>query len=937
MFQNNLLMAAASISAGGITVDDSVRYNDDDSPRLYRTPTTLGNRMTGSISLWYKRCNLGSIQQLFNAGAGDDITFNASDQLTFIDSSGVSYITTQVFRDPTAWGNLLFAWDTTLAAAGDRLRIYHNGTEITAFATETNPSQYDEFEISNVVRQTVGANESDTEEFDGYFSQFYYVDGQQLTPTDFGETDDNGVWRPIEFAGGGSGITGTVVPIMTSNTAPTGVASGGTIAGYDYWNAFDNNSGSNPNLTLDGFPTTLVYDFGSGVTKTITQYTLYPWPGGGDLDRQLKDWVLQASTDNFSSSIIDLDTVTGETGWTLDERRLFSFTNTTAYRYYRLYVTDVDGNARYSNYNEWLMMEVSSGYGTNGFFLDFADSSDFGNDVSGLSNDYTSSGLATNDQVTDTPTTNFCVLSPIDKSSSVTFSNGNLVATFGTPWFNGRATFGVPTSGKWSFQIQKSAANMYVGLVAEGQTDGDLDANGQDALYYYDQPGQIKTKRSGSEVIEVTNDPPGIADDTNFEVLIDKDNDQFGLVIGGTAYMAVDSGLEIQDTMTKIFVQGYSTILTLDFGQGGYSPSQTGYKALSTANLATPTIKDGTANFQPTLYTGDGSVRNIDQTENSTFQPDWVWIKSTASAQSNMLFDAPRGVTKVMNSNDDSVETTDANSLTSFDSDGFGLGSGAGGYNDNTESFVAWQWLAGGGAGSSNTAGTINTTTTTVNTTAGISIGTYTGTGSAATIGHGLGVAPQMVIVKERANDVGDWYIYHEKMAVTTPEDYYLLLNHYDPYGPVDDATIWNDTAPTSTVFSIGTADDVNGSTDTYVYYAFADVEGFSLMGSYIGNASTNGPFVYTGFKPSFILLRGVGRRDIFIYDSQRSPYNVMDKGAMVNEAVADSTSYAMDFLSNGFKIRSSGGFNASGEINIFAAFAEYPFGGDGVTPATAF
>ena len=136
MFNNVLLMGAASTAgAGSFTVDYSVRYNSPDSPRLYRTPAVAGNRMTGSISFWYKRSNLGVIQQLFNAGAGDDITFNASDQLTFIDSSGVSYITTQVFRDTTAWGHLLFAWDTTLAAAGDRLRIYHNGVEITAFDT----------------------------------------------------------------------------------------------------------------------------------------------------------------------------------------------------------------------------------------------------------------------------------------------------------------------------------------------------------------------------------------------------------------------------------------------------------------------------------------------------------------------------------------------------------------------------------------------------------------------------------------------------------------------------------------------------------------------------------------------------------------------------------------------------------------------------------
>jgi len=227
MFQNNLLMAGASTGAGALTVDNSVRYNDDDSPRLYRTPSIAGNRRIGSLSFWYKRCNLGSIQQLFNAGAGDDITFNASDKLTFIDSSGVSYITTQVFRDLTAWGHLLFAWDTTLATAGDRLRIYHNGIEITEFDTETNPSQFDEFEISNTVRQTIGANESDTEEFDGYFSQFYYIDGNQHTPTSFGEFDDNGVWRPIEYTASSTAATITFL----QDTIDMGNASTYTFAG----------------------------------------------------------------------------------------------------------------------------------------------------------------------------------------------------------------------------------------------------------------------------------------------------------------------------------------------------------------------------------------------------------------------------------------------------------------------------------------------------------------------------------------------------------------------------------------------------------------------------------------------------------------------------------------------------------------------------------
>ena len=169
VFQNNILAGASEASKSTtFDVDESVRFNDDDSPRLFRTPYIQGNRQKGSLSLWYKRCNLGSIQQLFNSGAGDDIAFDAADQLLWTDGSGLSYKTTQVFRDPAAWGHLLFAWDTRLAAAGNRARIYHNGTEITDFATETNPDLNDELEISNTVRHHVAANENGNEEFDGY-------------------------------------------------------------------------------------------------------------------------------------------------------------------------------------------------------------------------------------------------------------------------------------------------------------------------------------------------------------------------------------------------------------------------------------------------------------------------------------------------------------------------------------------------------------------------------------------------------------------------------------------------------------------------------------------------------------------------------------------------------------------------------------------------
>jgi len=569
--------------------------------------------------------------------------------------------------------------------------------------------------------------------------------------------------------------------------------------------------------------------------------------------------------------------------------------------------------------------------GENSFLLDFADSGNFGNDVSGNDNDFSSSGLAATDQMTDTPTNNFCTLSPIDKSSNIPLSDGNLVGTFTSSWYNVKATFGVPSSGKWSFQLKGSSAYLFAGVIFGSDDYTDVDTNGTDALYYYGGAGIIATYRTGSYVQQTGLNTPTA--DENMEILIDKDNDQIGIVIDDVVEMGTDSGLEIQDTMTKFFIQGLNNTLTTDFGQGGYVPSQTGYLALSTANLTTPTILDGTANFQPTLYTGNGSVRNIDQTENSTFQPDLVWIKNRSAADSNMQIDVARGVTKEMNSDNFAAQTTDANGLTSFDSDGFGLGTGAGGYNDNTENFVAWQWLAGAGAGSSNTDGSINTVSTSVNATAGFSISIWAGTDAEpVTIGHGLGVAPKMIIGK--GSGIGNWLVGHDSMGWTK-------ATYWDStaasYGPT--TYYWADTAPTSTVFSTG-KEGLNLSGQNWVAYCFAEKEGYSRFESYTGNGNASGPVVYTGFKPAWVMIRKTsGTGNWVIMDSARSPYNEMDDQLLANTTAAETTgSEEIDFLSNGFKIRTADSdVNTSAGTYIYAAFAEYPFGGEDVTPATAF
>jgi len=336
--------------------------------------------------------------------------------------------------------------------------------------------------------------------------------------------------------------------------------------------------------------------------------------------------------------------------------------------------------------------------------------------------------------------------------------------------------------------------------------------------------------------------------------------------------------------------------------------------------------------FKVKLWTGTGSENAI---TGIGFQPDFTWIKNRAASENHKLYDAVRGVTKNIYSNLSNAEGTDAQSLKSFDSDGFTLGTEAA-LNANGQNIVAWNWKANG-AGSANTDGSINSTATSANTTAGISIIKYTGTGSNATVGHGLGSVPAMIMVKNLGG-TDSWMVYHKNLHATAPEDYILQLNTNGI--AVDNATIWNDTAPTSSVFSIGTDAGVNGSSATYIAYAFAEKTGFSKFGSYTGNDVVNGPFIYCGFKPSLFLVKMVtsGSEEWSIYDNKRLGYNPAHSRLYPNTTSGESAETKLDFLSNGIKIKSAGDghLNQSAKQYVYMAFAEAPLVGSNNIPATA-
>jgi hypothetical protein len=332
-------------------------------------------------------------------------------------------------------------------------------------------------------------------------------------------------------------------------------------------------------------------------------------------------------------------------------------------------------------------------------------------------------------------------------------------------------------------------------------------------------------------------------------------------------------------------------------------------------------IPDGRTVMAATLWTGDGAnPRTITNTVNGvSLQPDLVWVKARSNAYDHTLYDSIRGATNYIISNSTAAEQSAANTLQAFNSNGFQVG-GSNSTNSGSVTYVGWQWKAGGAA-VSNTAGSI-TSQVSANPTAGFSIVTYTGTGSAATIGHGLGVAPSMIIVKSRASD--DWVVYHGSLPSAA---YYLTLNTTN--AQISNSVVFNSTAPTSNVFSVGTSRST--ASTGFVAYCFAAVAGYSAFGSYTGNGSSDGPFIYTGHRPRFIMYKrsNAAGDNWRLIDTSRDPFNVSGNELYPNlsnaEVASGTNTNYVDILSNGFKIRNPNQ-NANGSTYIYACFAENPF-----------
>ena len=346
--------------------------------------------------------------------------------------------------------------------------------------------------------------------------------------------------------------------------------------------------------------------------------------------------------------------------------------------------------------------------------------------------------------------------------------------------------------------------------------------------------------------------------------------------------------------------------------------------------MAYTDIDKPTDYFNTKLYTGNGGAQSI---TGVGFQPDWVWIKRRDGSASHRLADSVRGTQKRLSSDSTNAESTETGLVTSFDSDGFTLNSSDVAFNGSSSTYVSWNWLAGGTA-SSNTDGSI-TSSVSANTTAGFSIVSYTGTGANATVGHGLGVAPKMIITKVRSNSGNNWSTYHSSLGAGNV----IWLNLTNASS--SDSTFWNNTTPTSSVFSIGTQGDTNRSSETIIAYCFAEKKGYSKFGSYTGNSNSDGTFVYLGFKPAWLMVKATNATEnwLMVDNKRTNSFNPVDGRLIPNSSGAEETNVTpCDFVSNGVKFRfSDGAWNSSSNTYIYMAFAESPFvtGASGI-PTTA-
>jgi len=816
IFHNNSLAGAGGQTAGGYAISRSLRFNSSDSAYLSRTPASSGNRKTWTWAGWVKRSSLGTGQSIFSAiqdgNNGAVFRFNSADNIEFFNYVSGNYagrrVSSAVYRDTSAWYHFVLVWDSTNATAANRIRLYVNGVEVTAFSTTADPASADSIinsSNSHYLGADVGFN---TQYLPAYLADIHFIDGQALDPTSFGEfSATTGVWVPKQYAG--------------------------TYGTNGFHLDFSNNA-SAAALGTDS----------SGQGNTWTVNNLSVTAGAG------------------SDSLVDVPTNGSEVD------------------------TGSGGQVR-GNYCTGNPLAIGGGTLSNGN-LDHVRVSD--------------------------PSGNTC---------------GKVLGTIAA------------TSGKWYFEYTiatSSTSSAAIGITSNIQ--GTISAIGGTnyvgiGSYEYVWRAQGQTINNGSFPSYGTAASNGDTIMCAFDV--DAGKVWFGR--NGTWFNSSNPSAGtspafagFSGTVMPIFgigtaSAGFDANGSINFGQRPFAyTAPSGFKALCTANLPAPTIVNPSTVFDTKLYTSNAGTLTV---SGLGFSPDFAWLKSRGTGVAHALYDTVRGAGRALKSNTTEAEQYTTDGFVSFNSDGFTLGANNNSpqpdinYTNNVAR-VAWCW----DAGSSTVTNTQGSITSSVRTNNCLSVVTYTGTGVLATVGHGLGIAPSFYIIKRR-NSTSEWTCYHSALGATK----YITLQ--STAAAVTTANAWNNTAPTSSVFTINSVyGDLNANGGTYVAYCFAPVAGYSSFGSYTGNGSTDGPFVYcgTGFRPRWIMIKIANSTgNWYVLDAARNTYNAMPDALFPNLSNSETNSPAgsrsIDFLSNGFKIRGTDNdTNLNGYTYIYAAFAESPF-----------
>jgi len=594
-------------------------------------------------------------------------------------------------------------------------------------------------------------------------------------------------------------------------------------------------------------------------------------------------------------------------------------------------------------------------YGTNGFHLEFKDNSStsaLGKDTSGNGHNFTTNnfGVGTginNDSVEDTPTNNWATLNPLHwnalkgaggTSNGSDFTQANLrfvsPSSVTSPYQRSTGSTIEVSSGKWYYEVTVENTDNGVNIGFAGKDSLDTNGNwtGVWSYNYWDQERKIAGSAASYGAKASNGDIVGVA--------FDLDNDTMEFFLNNSSQGKVTSiGISGKTVVAAFTIAFWTNKIVVNFGQQGfaYTPPA-GFKALCTKNLPSndPAIIRPQRHFDTLLYSGTGSSNIVGGLE---FKPDFLWVKCRTGTGNHLLIDSIRGGTKSLDANNTDVESSAANRDMTFYPDGMRWNSNSLTCNENSQTYVAWCWK-GGGAAVSNSDGTI-TSSVSVNQEAGFSIVSYTGNGTAgATVGHGLGKKPAWILLIRR-DSADNRYIYHQQInSGSNPEQHYSELNFHG--GATDSNKIHNDTAPTTSVFSLSNDNASNGNTYPYIAYCWAEIPGYSRFGEYNANGvDTDGTHIYCGFRPAWIMIKSMSlsNSDWTIFDNKRNTVNPTNTHLAANQNHADGTDNyeIVDFLSNGFKITGLSGsginYNTSYPKVIYMAFAEKP----GRTPFDTF